>query len=174
MTNYMELLMVNQPWNLITFMVLPVAMAELITIAEFFILSDSEGNTGWKKLSHHLGKVLGIYFAGIFFYLAFAVVPNLEFRGWVDMLAVGAYMMGVLPLGAIALQEFGLISGSLAEKAKTHRHIILLATFLIVSHIAMVFGMVDPAMGGWQPAGQYDMMNHDMTDMKTSAHTMKH
>jgi hypothetical protein len=30
MTHYMELLAVNQPWNLILFMAIPVALAEII------------------------------------------------------------------------------------------------------------------------------------------------
>lgn len=180
MTNYMELLMTGQPWNLIAFMVLPVAMAELITMAEFFILSDEHRYAGWKNLSHYLGMILGIYFIGIFVYLAFVVVPNIEFRGWIDMLAVGFYMLGVIPLALIALQEAGIISRNFSVKQKLNRHIALLVTFLIVSHVAMVFGMVDPALGGWQPSAQYDMMNHEggamssMDDSHMSSHKMKH
>lgn len=177
MTNYMQLLMTNQPWNLIAFMVLPVVMAELITIAEFFILSDAKANDGWKKLSHYMGIILGVYFIGVFLYLVFAVVPKIEFRGLIDMLAVGFYMLGVIPLGAIALQEIGIISSKFAEKQKMHRHIILLVTFLIVSHVAMVFGMADPTLGGWQPASQYDMMNDNMNSMHHmdgATHEMNH
>lgn len=180
MTNYMELLMTSQPWNLIAFMVLPVAMAELITMAEFFILSDAERHSGWKKLSHYLGMVLGVYFAGVVLYLTFMVVPQIEFRGWIDKMAVGAYMLGGVPLVLIALQEAGIISRNCNEKRRMGRHIVLLVMFLIVSHVAMVFGMVDPALGGWQPAPQYDMMNHDsgampsMDDSHMVPHHMKH
>lgn len=177
MTNYMELLMTNQPWNLIAFMVLPVAMAELITMAEFFILSDVQEHRSWKKLSHYLGMILGVYFTGVFLYLATAVVPQIEFRGWIDLLAVGFYMLGVIPLGAIALQEMGVISKAFDEKRKMHRHILLLVTFLIVSHVAMVFGMVSPSLGGWQPAPQYDMMDSNMSGMhhtNGAAHGMNH
>lgn len=46
MTNYMEVLMSNQPWNLIAFMVLPVAMTELLTAAEHFILARPETSAG--------------------------------------------------------------------------------------------------------------------------------
>ena len=38
MTHYMELLAVNQPWNLIIFMAIPVIMAETLAITEFYIL----------------------------------------------------------------------------------------------------------------------------------------
>jgi hypothetical protein len=34
MTHYMELLAVNQPWNLILFMAIPVTLAETIAITE--------------------------------------------------------------------------------------------------------------------------------------------
>lgn len=54
MTNYMEILMSNEPWNLIAFMVLPVAMAELLTASELFILARPAASAGWKRLSHGL------------------------------------------------------------------------------------------------------------------------
>ena len=38
MTNYMELLAVNQPWNLILFMVIPVGLAEALVATEFFMV----------------------------------------------------------------------------------------------------------------------------------------
>ena len=38
MTNYMELLMANQPWNLILFMAVPMGLAEAIVASEFFNL----------------------------------------------------------------------------------------------------------------------------------------
>ena len=36
----------------------------------------------------------------------------------------------------------------------------LLAAFLVFSHIAMIFGMVDPSIAGYQPAKQSVEMNH--------------
>ena len=38
MTAYMALLAANQPWNLILFMVIPVACAETLVASEFFVL----------------------------------------------------------------------------------------------------------------------------------------
>lgn len=37
MTHYMELLATNQPWNLIMYMVIPVALAEALVATEFFL-----------------------------------------------------------------------------------------------------------------------------------------
>jgi len=42
-------------------------------------------------------------------------------------------------------------------------HFILLTVFLVVAHIAMVFGMVDPAIMGWDPnaaGAPHQMHNH--------------
>ncbi len=38
MTHYMELLAVNQPWNLILFMAIPVILAETVAISEIYLL----------------------------------------------------------------------------------------------------------------------------------------
>jgi hypothetical protein len=38
MTHYVELLAVNQPWNLIIFMAIPVILAETLAITELYIL----------------------------------------------------------------------------------------------------------------------------------------
>lgn len=38
MTHYMELLAVNQPWNLILFMAIPVILAETLAITELYLL----------------------------------------------------------------------------------------------------------------------------------------
>ena len=38
MTHYMELLAVNQPWNLLIFMAVPVVLAETLAITEFYLL----------------------------------------------------------------------------------------------------------------------------------------
>ena len=37
MTNYMDLLAQNQPWNLILFMVVPVVLAESLVATEFMM-----------------------------------------------------------------------------------------------------------------------------------------
>ena len=38
MTHYMELLAVNQPWNLLIFMAVPIVLAETLAITEFYLL----------------------------------------------------------------------------------------------------------------------------------------
>lgn len=147
MTNYMELLMTNQPQNLILFMVIPVGLAEFLVATEFYTLylKDQKNNL-WKKLNKFLGIAAGIYFTIIFIYLLLNVVPNIEWRGAVDIIAVTSYLLGVVPLLGITLLEFGIIGKNFNSSKKIQAHFLLLIGFLIVSHIAMIFGMVDPQM----------------------------
>ena len=100
--------------------------------------------------------VVGIYFLGIFLYLMnAAVVPLTQTGGWrgaADVIAVGFYLLGVVPLLGLTLVDLGVIGRSRDEHGKMGLHAGFVALFLVVGHIAMVFGMLDPAiMGG--PAG---------------------
>ena len=50
MTNYMDLLAMHQPWNLILFMVLPVVLAESLVATEFYVTYyRKEGAGNWKN-----------------------------------------------------------------------------------------------------------------------------
>lgn len=157
MTNYMELLMTNQPYNLILFMVIPVGLAEFLVATEFYTLYyRNELDNAWKTLNRLLGIAAGIYFTVIFIYLITHVVPNIEWRGTVDVIAVGAYLFGIVPLLSITLLELGIWGKRLTSDEKIRAHFLLLIGFLIVSHVAMIFGMVDPGIG----AATHQMHEH--------------
>lgn len=143
MTNYMALLAMNQPWNIILYMVLPVGLAETLVATEFFTLYYGNGTDGgcWKKLNKYIGIVLGFYFLAVDIYLLSSVVPHLKWHGPIDVIAVVAYLLGVFPLLAISLLELGAF-GKVKDPVKLH--FLLLIAFLIISHIAMIFGMLDP------------------------------
>lgn len=152
MTHYMELLAVNQPWNLIIYMVIPVTLAEALVATEFFTVFLRGSNAGaWKTLNKWIGIVLGFYFLGIFLNLLITVVPHIQWRGMADILAVGFYLSGVVPLFSIALLELGVLGKGRSTDGKMKLHFILLTVFLVVTHIAMIFGMVDPTIMGWNP-----------------------
>ncbi len=161
MTHYMELLAVNQPWNLIMYMVIPVFLAEALVATEFFTVFLRGSNAGgWRIWNKWIGIVLGFYFLGIFLKLTTTVVPTIEWRGIADILAVGAYLSGVIPLFSITLLELGVIGKSKSTEEKMKLHFILLTLFLVVAHIAMVFGMVDPTIMGWNPHAGGGSMQH--------------
>ncbi len=154
MTHYMELLANNQPWNLIIYMVIPVALAEALVATEFFtVFLRGRAAGAWRTWNKWLGVVLGFYFLGIFLNLMATTVPNIAWRGAADILAVGFYLSGVVPLFAIALLELGVLGRGRSEDGKMKLHFVLLTAFLVVAHVAMVFGMVDPTVMGWSAAG---------------------
>lgn len=148
MTHYMELLASNQPWNLIIFMAIPVILAETIAITELYLLFTRNFNSTAKQINKWAGIFVGIYFLGVFFYLfKNAVIPVTmagEWRGFADVIAVGFYLLGVVPLLGMALLELGFIQKSKTQDEKLKTHAIFVAIFLVVAHIAMIFGMVNP------------------------------
>ena len=163
MTHYMELLATNQPWNLIMYMVIPVALAEALVATEFFtVFLRGAKDNAWRKWNKWIGIVLGFYFLGIFLNLTTTVVPNIEWRGTADILAVGSYLAGVIPLFSITLLELGVIGKGKSENEKMKLHFVLLTVFLVVAHVAMVFGMVDPAIMGWSADNTMGNMQHNM------------
>lgn len=148
MTHYMSLLASNQPWNLIIFMAIPVICAEALTISEFFIIFKRMGSGKLRTFNKFVGIFVGFYFTGIFLYLMTnAVIPLTTSGGWhtwVDVVAVGFYLSGVLFLLPIALMELGLIFKKKTMEEKMKIHFLLIGGFLVVAHVAMIFGMVNP------------------------------
>lgn len=173
MTNYMELLAVNQPWNLILFMVIPVGLAEALVATEFFaVFLQDKKNSAWHIWNRYLGIAVGFYFTGVFLYLVTQVVPSIQWRGYADVIAVGAYLLGVVPLLSIALLELGVFGKNLSQRARMKRHFILLIGFLVVSHIAMIFGMVNPQITGWKPVNAMEEMTNHGGQMMDMQHKM--
>jgi hypothetical protein len=159
MTHYMSLLSDNQPWNLILFMAIPVIFAETITITEFIILFNRITNGSVRTFNRVCSILAGVYFTGIFLYLfATAFVPltvNGEWHTWVDVVAVGFYLSGVLFLLPLALLDLGLIFRKKSVEEKSKIHFLLVSGFLVVAHVAMIFGMVNPEI-----IGGMAQMNH--------------
>ncbi|WP_128113183.1 DUF6803 family protein [Polynucleobacter necessarius] len=154
MTHYMQLLADNQPWNLLIFMAIPVVLAETLAITELYILFTRKLHGFVWLLNRIAGAAVGVYFIGIIAYLlATAVIPITKAGEWrtvIDMVAVGSYLIGGLPLIWIAFQEFGLVNKSLTQEGKLKVHAICVALFLVFGHIAMISGMLDPVLLGYQ------------------------
>ncbi len=150
MTHYMELLATNQPWNLILFMAVPVILAETIAVTELAILFTRNLTGGLRKLNKVASIIVGLYFTGVFIYLFInAVIPltmSGEWRGFADVVAVGFYLSGIVPLLGMALLDMGIIGRKRTELAKLKLHATFVGIFLVVAHIAMIFGMIDPSL----------------------------
>jgi hypothetical protein len=162
----MELLASNQPWNLIMYMVIPVVLAETIAITELYLLFTRNFNNWVRKLNKYAGIVCGVYFFFIFLNLFFtAFIPLTTTGGWrgvADILAVSSYLLGVVPLFGIDLLELGLIKKGKSEDEKLKTHVFFVALFLVVAHIAMIFGMVNPTVLGFKPNTTEHMNQMDM------------
>ena len=150
MTHYMELLASNQPWNLLIFMAVPVVLAETIAITELYILFTRHYHGPVRALNRLCSIIVGIYFLGVFFHLIrSAVIPLTtagEWRGPADVIAVAFYLAGVLPLFGLTLVDLNLIGRTRDDHGKMAIHATFVALFLVVGHIAMIFGMMDPAL----------------------------
>jgi len=150
MTHYMELLATNQPWHLILFMAIPVILAETLAITELIILFSRNLTGGIRAVNKIAGILAGVYFTGVFIYLfTHAVIPLTVSGGWrgpADVIAVGFYLSGVIPFVGIALLEMGIIGRNRDDIGKLKLHATLVGIFLVVAHIAMIFGMLDPSL----------------------------
>lgn len=154
MTHYMELLATNQPWNLIIFMAIPVVLAETVAITELYLLYTRKLH-GWvRNLNRAAGVVVGLYFIGIIAYLLMnAVIPITragEWRTVIDVVAVLSYLIGGVPMILIALQDLGLLHKGASDEKKLAHHAVYVAIFLVFAHIAMIAGMADPGLLGYQ------------------------
>jgi hypothetical protein len=156
MTHYMELLATNQPWNLLAFMAVPVILAETVAITELYILYTRRLDGPAVALNRFASIAGGLYFTGVFFYLfKNAVVPLTAGEGWrgpADVIAVGAYLSGIVPLLGLALLDLRLVGRGWPPARRLMLHAGLVGLFLVVAHVAMIFGMLDPtALGGAAP-----------------------
>lgn len=151
MTHYMGLLAVNQPWNLILFMAIPVILAETLAITELVLLFRSDPPTWVRSLSRWAGLIAGPVMVLVLVHLLKnAVVPLTSGGGWrgaADVIAVLTYLLAGLPLIGITLVEVGAIGTDARDARKWHA--VFVGVFLVLAHVAMIFGMLDPAVLGW-------------------------
>lgn len=161
MTHYMELLATNQPWNLIIFMAIPVILAETVAITELYILYTRQLH-GWvRNLNRLAGVVVGLYFIGIIGYLLVnAVIPITQAGAWrtiIDVIAVATYLIAGIPMVLIALQDLGMLHKGASEEKKLAYHAIYVAIFLVFAHLAMIAGMMDPSLLGYEGEAMHSM-----------------
>jgi hypothetical protein len=150
MTHYMELLATNQPWNLLIFMAVPIVLAETMAISELYVLFTRSETGPVRSINRWSGILVGTYFLGVFVYLTVNVAIPLTagggWRGWIDVVAVGFYLFGIVPLGGVALLDLSaLLGGESPNRMKLHA--ILVGLFLVTGHVSMIAGMLEPALG---------------------------
>jgi hypothetical protein len=159
MTHYMQLLATNQPWNLLIFMAVPIVLAETVAITELSVLYTRATTGAVRAVNRTAGIAAGIWFAGIFLYLlrtaAIPLTLNDGWRGPIDVVAVGFYLFGIVPLGGIALLDTGWLGGG-----RMKLHACFVGLFLVTAHVAMIAGMLDPTLATAAPPAMAGMHMH--------------
>lgn len=151
MTQYMSLLMANSPYNLIFFMVVPMVIAETIAITEIVLLFSSKPLLKVHSLNSICTFISGIVMLVLgFLFIKELVLPANEqslWKGWIDYASALLFMVAVVPLVLMSLLQVNLIFRKANKRTKMAVKIVLLSIYLVSSHAAMVFGMLDPALG---------------------------
>jgi hypothetical protein len=144
---------------LLLFTAVPVILAESLAITELALLFEAHSPAVVHRPNRRAGLVAGVWFTGIVAYLlvnaAIPLTTGGGRRGIGDLLAVGSYLPGIVPLAGITLIEPGVAGAPRARQAARD----LRGIFLVVAHLAMIFGMLDPSLHGWHPDGHMPGMN---------------
>ena len=185
MTQYMSLLMANSPYNLILFMVVPMVIAETIAISEIVLLFSSKPLLKVQGLNSICTFISGIVMLVLgFLFIKELVLPANEqnlWKGWIDYASALLFMVAVIPLVLMSLLQVNLIFRKANKRAKMAVKIVLLSIYLVTSHAAMVFGMLDPALGMTDTPKVIETLNmrhmsmnmeHDSMSMNSMPHDL--
>lgn len=185
MTQYMSLLMANSPYNLIFFMVVPMVIAETIAITEIVLLFSSKPLLKVHSLNSICTFISGIVMLVlVFLFIKELVLPANEqnlWKGWIDYASVLLFMVAVIPLVLMSLLQVNLIFRKANKRTKMAVKIVLLSIYLVTSHAAMVFGMLDPALGMTDTPKVIETLNmrhmsmnmeHDSMSMNSMPHDL--
>lgn len=185
MTQYMSLLMANSPYNLIFFMVVPMVIAETIAITEIVLLFSSKPLLKVHSLNSICTFISGIVMLVLgFLFIKWLVLPANEqnlWKGWIDYASALLFMAAVIPLVLMSLLQVNLIFRKANKRTKMAVKIVLLSIYLVTSHAAMVFGMLDPAIGMTDTPKVIETLNmchmsmnmeHDSMSMNSMPHDL--
>lgn len=185
MTQYMSLLMANSPYNLIFFMVVPMVIAETIAITEIVLLFSSKPLLKVHSLNSICTFISGIVMLVlVFLFIKGLVLPANEqnlWKGWIDYASALLFMAAVIPLVLMSLLQVNLIFRKANKRTKMAVKIVLLSIYLVTSHVAMVFGMLDPALGMTDTPKVIETLNmrhmsmnmeHDSMSMNSMPHDL--
>ena len=185
MTQYMSLLMANSPYNLIFFMVVPMVIAETIAITEIVLLFSSKPLLKVHSLNSICTFISGIVMLVLgFLFIKWLVLPANEqnlWKGWIDYASALLFMVAVIPLVLMSLLQVNLIFRKANKRTKMAVKIVLLSIYLVTSHAAMVFGMLDPALGMTDTPKVIETLNmrhmsmnmeHDSMSMNSMPHDL--
>ena len=141
-THYMALLMANQPWNLLLFMVVPfVLIYGGLVPAKLGLVPASVGRL--------VTPVLAAYYTAAAVYLiryaAWPLTTSAGWRGPADWIAVIGYIATAVPILGLTVATFT----STTDRARSW----WFYAVVVLAHVAMSFGMLAPFVLGWTDPG---------------------
>jgi hypothetical protein len=141
-THYMGLLMANQPWNLLIFMVVPFVLI-------YGGLVPPKLGLVPPSVERPVTAVLAVYYTAVAVYLIrYAAWPLTTGDGWrgpADWIAVLGYIATAVPILGLTVATFT----SASDRARNW----WLYSVLVLAHVAMSFGMLAPSVLGWADSG---------------------
>ena len=171
MSTYMDLLGLHAPWFLILFMVIPMTLAELILAAEIFsLLKGQSSKSSWNAFKKVSSLALSLVFIFLFLYLVLYFVPSVSLKGPLDSLSIYSYLLAILPAIYLLAMECGFIGKHWDEERQVVRHAVTVFVFVALTHLAMIFGMLDPQLGGYVPPQDSMNVHMDHSNMGTMDH----
>ena len=140
-------------------MVVPMTLAELVLCSEIFsLLNKEKAANSWPGLRKGASICLSIIFIFLFIYLLVAYIPTVAWKGPLDRLSIYSFLAAIIPAVYLLFIEIGIVGKTWSEHTKVVRHVLTVFLFVALTHLAMVFGMIDPQLGGYvPPQGQMNM-----------------
>lgn len=171
MTHYMDLMM-GHWYLLVLFMAVPMALAESYVVSEILLLlKGSAAGAGLKRFNKWSIYVSALVITALCLYAGAVFARVDDWRTWVDVVASVSYVACFIPIVLVALIEAGILLKGADAMKKGVAAVAAVVAYLILAHMAMVFGMFDPMQFGYQPkAGE--MMHHAMPGMNHGAEGM--
>lgn len=173
MTHYMDLMM-GHWYLLVLFMAVPMVLAESYVVSEILILLKGEAaGAGLKRFNKWSIYVSAVVITALSLYAGSVFAGVAEWRTWIDVVASVSYVVCFLPILYIAAVEAGLVLKNASPVKKGVASVTGVVLYLVLAHMAMVFGMFDPMQFGYQPKAD-EMMYHGMPGMEMGGHGMMH
>ena len=165
MTHYMDLMMAH--WSLLVlFMAIPMFLAESYVVSELLLLlKGKNASSSLKQFNKWSIYIAAIVITALCIYAGAVFAKVDEWRTWIDVVASVSYVACFIPIVYVALVEAGILLKKKAVLTKGIAIVTAVVSYLILAHMAMVFGMFDPMQFGYQPKA-HEMMHHDVDSMR--------
>lgn len=169
MTHYMDLMM--EHWYLLVlFMAVPMVLAESYVVSEILLLLRADtASATLKRFNKWSIYVASVVITALCFYAGAVFAKVDDWRTWIDVVAAVSYVACFVPIVYVAFVEAGILLKKKSGETKGTAIVTAVVSYLILAHMAMVFGMFNPVEFGYQPKA-HEMMHHEMPQVESKMH----